>query len=47
MVNTPDILRCVLRLYFMADQDEFQAALNTFEYVWLNENQVNKISTLN
>ena len=46
MVNTPDILRCVLRLWLIADQQEFQATVNNYEFVWLNDAQVGKIFVL-
>ena len=46
MVNTPDILRCVLRLWLIADQQEFQATVNNYEFVWLNDAQVGKILIL-
>ena len=46
MVNTPDILRCVLRLWLIADQQEFQATVDNYEFVWLNDAQVGKIFVL-
>ena len=46
MANTPDILRCVLRLWLIADQQEFQATVNNYEFVWLNDAQVGKIFIL-